>query len=115
MNKNKKTEIVKKMIFFQKKYFFQKNGFDKFYGNARVIRIENHYAYGNGKTQMFSSYYQALHDIITKRFFHKNRHDYHKTFLHGEKWLLRKNFGLRNIFKKWVAYAKMKMRNKIIF
>jgi hypothetical protein len=40
-----------------------------FYGNARVTQIENHYAYGNEKSRMFSSYYDTLHDNITKRFF----------------------------------------------
>jgi hypothetical protein len=46
---------------------------DNFYGNARVIRIENHYAYGNEKTRIVLSYYDTLHDNITKRFFHKKR------------------------------------------
>ena len=58
--------------FFPKNSFFKKTFFYNFYGNARVTRIENHYAYGNEKTQMFSSYYQALHDNITKRFYEKN-------------------------------------------
>lgn len=40
-----------------------------FYGNARVTRIKNHYADGNEKSRMFSSYYDTLHDNITKRFF----------------------------------------------
>jgi len=44
-----------------------------FYGNARVTQIENHYAYGNEKTRFHFSYYDTLHDNITKRFFHKNR------------------------------------------
>lgn len=47
--------------------------FDNFYGNARVIRMKNHYAYGNEKTRIVLSYYDTLHDNITKRFFHKNR------------------------------------------
>ena len=44
-----------------------------FYGNARVTRIKNHYADGNEKSRMFSSYYDTLHDNITKRFFQKKR------------------------------------------
>jgi hypothetical protein len=44
-----------------------------FYGNARVTRIKNHYADGNEKSRMFSSYYDILHDNITKRFFQKKR------------------------------------------
>lgn len=86
-----------------------------FYGNALVTQIENHYAYGNEKSWMFSSYYDTLHDNITKRFFLKKTPYYHKKKLHGKKWRLRKKSGLRNIFKKWVAYAKMKKRNKTIF
>ena len=46
---------------------------DNFYGNARVIRMKNHYAYGNEKSRFHFSYYHTLHDNITKRFFHKNR------------------------------------------
>jgi len=73
---NKMSQLIKsiyarllKILFFsQKTHFSQKSIFDIFYGNDRVTRIENHYAYGNEKTQMFSSYYQALHDNITKRF-----------------------------------------------
>lgn len=45
----------------------------------------------------------------------KKSPDYHKIFLHGEKRPLRKKSVLRNIFKKWGAYAKIKKRNKIIF
>jgi len=44
-----------------------------FYGNVRVTQIENHYAYGNEKTRVDFSYYDTLHDNITKRFFDKNR------------------------------------------
>ncbi len=44
-----------------------------FYGNAHVTRIKNHYADGNEKSRMFSSYYDTLHDNITKRFFRKKR------------------------------------------
>ena len=40
------------MIFLEKKYFIQKTENYKNYGNARVIRIENHYAYGNEKTRL---------------------------------------------------------------
>ena len=46
---------------------------DNFYGNDCVTQIKNHYAYGNEKSRMFSSYYDTLHDNITKRFFQKNR------------------------------------------
>jgi len=64
---------------------------DNFYGNARVIRMKNHYAYGNEKSRIHFSYYHTLHDNITKRFFHKNRLTTINFFCMGKKGPYAKN------------------------
>lgn len=46
---------------------------DNFYGNARVIRMKNHYAHRNKKSRFHFGDYHTLHDNITKRFFQKKR------------------------------------------
>ena len=46
---------------------------DNFYGNARVIRMKNHYAHRNKKSRFYYGDYHTLHDNITKRFFQKKR------------------------------------------
>ena len=57
---------------------------DNFYGNARVIRMKNHYAYGNEKSRIHFGYYHTLHDNITKRFFQKKRTTTTKKFCMGK-------------------------------
>jgi len=58
---------------------------DNFYGNARVIRMKNHYAYGNEKSRIHFGYYHTLHDNITKRFFQKKRQTTIKKICMGKK------------------------------
>ena len=63
---------------------------DNFYGNARVIRMKNHYAHRNKKSRFYFGDYHTLHDNITKRFFQKKRLTTIIFFCMGEKTPLRK-------------------------
>jgi hypothetical protein len=77
-----------------------------FYGNAHVTQIENHYAYGNEKSRMFSSYYDTLHDNITKRFFQKKRPTTILFFCMGKNGSYAKFLDYAPFSKKWSPTQK---------
>ena len=72
---------------------------DNFYGNARVIRMKNHYAYGNEKSRIHFGYYHTLHDNITKRFFQKKRPTTIKNFCMGKNSPYAKNLDYATFLK----------------
>ncbi len=88
---------------------------DNFYGNARVIRMKNHYAHRNEKLQFHFGYYHTLHDNITKRFFWKKRLITRKNFCMGKNGPYAKNLDYATISKIWAPMQKWKCVIKSFF
>ena len=86
--------------------FSQKMKIYNFYGNASVTQIKNHYADGNEKSRFHFGYYQALHDNITKRFFHKNRPTTINFFCMGKNDPYAKNLDYATFSKNWAPTQK---------
>ena len=103
------------IVFSQKMSFLGKMKIDNFYGNARVTWIKNHYADGNEKSRFHFSYYQALHDNITKRFLWKKRPTTIIFFCMGKNSAYAKNLDYATFSKNGAPTQKWKCVIKSFF